>query len=74
MQKQISQEVNKLLQKKMDRKGFLKHVAVGFVAMTGVAGLVKTLTGVNGTQQSTTTGYGSSVYGGAKPQQSNKSV
>lgn len=61
----MKKEVDKLLQKQMDRKSFLKHVGVGFIAMTGFATLLKTLNGVS-EQQRRTVGYGASVYGGSK--------
>ena len=48
----------------MDRRDFLKHVAIGVVAMTGLGTLVKTLNGVGSKQR--TTGYGSSAYGGGR--------
>lgn len=68
-----------ILQKRMDRKDFLKHVGIGVAVMTGAAGLVKML----GTQQEqsqktastdsrTSLGYGAAVYGG-KPADSPKS-
>lgn len=70
--------LNSLLQKEMDRKDFLKHVAVGAVALTGASTIIKGLAPVfEGNQsnqqvgQSTETrqdtnsyGYGTSVYGG----------
>ena len=59
----MKDEFESLLQKKMDRRSFLKHVAVGFAAITGVAGILKTLNQVE--KQSVSYGYGASVYGGA---------
>lgn len=70
MQKQFQQ----LLQKKMDRKDFLKHVAFGFVALTGATALIKGLnqTGSTDTARQAKEGgytYGGGPYGGArKPQ------
>lgn len=66
--KKMKDEISNLLQKEMDRKSFLKHVGVGFVAMTGIAALLKTLNGVNGNapRQDQAGGYGSSAYGGGK--------
>lgn len=67
MQKQF----NEILQKRMDRKDFLKHVGIGVAVMTGAAGLVKMLKPQeDGTQQTASTqshqavGYGGSAYGG----------
>lgn len=67
----MKDELDSLLQKEMDRKGFIKHVAVGFAAITGVAAILKTLNGFGNNNRSGR-GYGASVYGGAKPQQSNQ--
>lgn len=58
--------VEKLLQKQMDRKGFLKHVAIGFAALTGIAAVVKTLGSMGSTETAQAKGYGSSAYGGSK--------
>ena len=65
MQKQFDE----ILQKRMDRKDFLKHVGIGFAVLTGVAGLVKTLNpqsqqAKTAGKQSASVGYGASVYGG----------
>jgi len=75
MQKQFDE----ILQKRMDRKDFLKHVGIGFAVMTGVAGLVKTLNPgaaqqqtAQSTKQTVAAGYGASVYGG-RPAVSQKS-
>lgn len=74
MQKQFDE----ILQKRMDRKDFLKHVGIGFAVMTGVAGLVKTLNPQaqpaqnTDNKQSVAMGYGASVYGG-RPATSQKS-
>lgn len=57
--------VNELLQKRMDRKDFLKHVGIGMAVLTGTAGLIKMF---RPGQPVTAAGYGSSVYGGVKPQ------
>lgn len=58
-------QMDELLQKRMDRKGFLKHVAIGFVMMTGFAGLVKMMSPAQTTSANT---YGAATYGGSKPQ------
>lgn len=62
----MKKDFDALLQKQMDRRDFLKHVGVGFVALSGVAVLVKTLNTLSGPKQQTA-GYGASVYGGRRP-------
>jgi hypothetical protein len=58
--------INDLLQKRMDRKEFLKHVAVGALMVTGVATVLKTVgTMTNLGKPAVQTGYGSSAYGGS---------
>lgn len=52
--------INELLQKRMDRKDFLKHVGIGMAVLTGAAGLIKMVR----PQQQASTGYGASAYGG----------
>lgn len=61
----MKEELDSLLQKEMDRKSFLKHVAIGFAALTGIAAVVKTLNGI-GSGKSQSMGYGSATYGGNK--------
>ena len=61
----MKNEIDSLLQKEMDRKAFLKHVGAGFIALTGIAALLKTLNGV-GQPNRPSVGYGSSTYGGNK--------
>lgn len=60
----MKDQLESLLQKDMDRRDFLKHVAFGFAALTGVAGLLKTLNGLGKQQQQVSVGYGTSTYGG----------
>ena len=65
MQKQFDE----ILQKRMDRKDFLKHVAMGVAVITGTAGVVKLLKpqqeqAAQKPQQTVSLGYGASVYGG----------
>jgi hypothetical protein len=59
----MQNEVQKLLQKDMDRRNFLKHVGIGFAAIAGITTLLKTITSLNGPQK-VSNGYGSNVYGG----------
>lgn len=65
MQKQLDE----ILQKRMDRKDFLKHMAMGVAVITGAAGVIKVLKPEAAKQQSgqqqVAAGYGASVYGGA---------
>lgn len=58
--------INELLQKRMDRKDFLKHVAMGMAVLTGTAGVIKLFR--PGQHSGTSMSYGASAYGGAKPQ------
>lgn len=64
----LKNELHNLLNKPMDRRGFLKHVGVGVVAMTGAAALVKSLNDVTGSGSGPArqAGYGASVYGGGQ--------
>lgn len=57
-------QLDAVLNKKMDRQDFLKHVAVGVVAVSGAGAALRLLAPK---QKSTATGYGSSPYGGTKP-------
>jgi hypothetical protein len=38
----MNDQLEQLLEKNMDRRDFLKHIALGFAALTGLAGLLKT--------------------------------
>jgi hypothetical protein len=66
MQKQFDE----IFQKRMDRKDFLKHVAMGVAVITGAAGVVKLLKPEGQNQQvaqkqeQTAFGYGANTYGG----------
>lgn len=62
---QVQDEIQKLMRKDMDRKDFIKHVGVGFVAITGISTLLKTLTSLNGGDRNAQAGYGSGAYGGS---------
>lgn len=61
----MKNEVQKLLQKDMDRRNFLKHVGVGFAAIIGLTTAVKTLTSLNGAPKKVADSYGSNAYGGS---------
>ncbi|MDX2776519.1 twin-arginine translocation signal domain-containing protein [Streptomyces caniscabiei] len=67
----IQKSVNQLMEKEMDRRDFLKHVGIGFVALTGIAAIIKTLNTMNGTNE--TVGYGSGAYGGNTPERGSRS-
>lgn len=60
----MQNEIQKLMQKDMDRRNFLKHVGIGFAAIAGFTTVLKTITSLNAPQKDIATGYGSSVYGG----------
>lgn len=60
----VKGDFQNLLSKEMDRRDFLKHVGVGFVALTGVATLVKTMGGFSAGKR--VGGYGGSAYGGSQ--------
>ena len=65
----IKREIEKLLQKDMNRREFLAHVGAGALAVIGVTNLIKHLSDFNGggkPQRSGSVGYGSSAYGGKK--------
>lgn len=59
----MKNDVEKLLQKEMDRKGFIKHVAIGFAALAGITTVAKTLSSMAG-NKGQSAGYGSNAYGG----------
>lgn len=59
----MKSDIEKLLQKQMDRKDFLRHVAIGFAAIAGITTVAKTLSTLSG-DKSQSMGYGSSAYGG----------
>lgn len=64
-QKMQSKIVTSILEKEMDRKEFLQHIGLAFLALTGVSGLMRTF----GQQQlmqpgKIQNGYGSMPYGG----------
>ena len=61
----LKTQIHTLLAKKMDRQAFIKHVAVGMVAVSG-AGAALRLLAPKPKQQSVNNGYGGSAYGGIK--------
>lgn len=60
----IKQQARTLLEKEVDRREFLQHVGVAFLAVLGVTSLVSTLSKFQSTdKKSLPTGYGASFYG-----------
>lgn len=73
----MNKHIDEIMQKRMDRKDFLKHVGMGVAIITGTAGVVKFFKPGNGSvskqAQPVSLGYGASAYGGhpaAGPQKS----
>lgn len=66
----IKTQVNTLLDKKMDRQEFLKHLALGLVAISGASAILRLMSSKQDITTATFTGqtigqsYGSSAYGG----------
>lgn len=75
----MNKQIDEILQKRMDRKDFLKHVGMGVAIITGTAGIVKMFKPSNGkvasksSAQSVAMGYGASVYGGSATTAAHKS-
>lgn len=65
----MNKQFSEILQRRMDRKDFLKHVGMGVVVITGLAGVIKLLKPQEQGKGTTTVagGYGASVYGGKAP-------
>lgn len=64
--KMQSKIVTTILEKEMDRKEFLQHVGMAFLALTGVSGLMRTFGQQQLPQTKIQNGYGAMPYGGAK--------
>jgi hypothetical protein len=62
----IKTEINAILNKKMDRQDFIKHVAIGVVALTGAGSALRLLAPQQHGAKSANSGYGGSAYGGIK--------
>jgi hypothetical protein len=58
----MQQDLTNLLSKEMDRRDFLKHVAFGLVALTGMSTFLKAMSDMS--PQHRNIGYGASAYGG----------
>lgn len=61
----IKTQVSEILNKKMDRQNFLKHIALGIVAISG-AGAALRLINPKPAPADKSVGYGGSAYGGSK--------
>jgi len=68
MQQNIHKTLQQIMQKDMDRKDFIQHVGIGFVAIAGVTTALKSLSqfGSSGGSRQMPAGYGASAYGGSK--------
>lgn len=62
----MHKQLDEIFQKRMDRKDFLKHVAMGVAVITGTAGVVKLLKpqAASSANKQVSAGYGASIYGG----------
>jgi hypothetical protein len=58
----VQKQITTLLSKEMDRKDFLKHVGIAVIAVTGVSGVISSLTKLD-VPSKKTAGYGGSAYG-----------
>lgn len=61
----IKTQIDALLNEKMDRQEFLKHVAIGLVALSGLGSILRVATPKAGKAPVSGAGYGSSAYGGS---------
>lgn len=67
----MSQLLDEVLRRKMDRRDFLKHIGVGVLALVGLSSAMRVLSpnarpGISQSQASTNYGYGSGAYGGRR--------
>ena len=60
----IKLPTEKILQKEMDRKAFLRNTGIAFGVLTGVTAFIGKLNLLSGDSKQQATGYGSSSYGG----------
>jgi len=64
-------QINDLMQREMSRKEFIAIVGLGLSSVFGLSTIIKLLNGKPlGHSAARTTGYGSSSYGGHKPEAS----
>lgn len=59
---QIKKQIDAILQKRMDRQEFFKHIAIGVVAVSGAGAALRLMS--RDQKPSADGGYGSSAYGG----------
>lgn len=63
----IKQQIDNILNKKMDREGFLKHAGLGLIAVAGATTIGKLLISQPSQQHhAQSLGYGDAPYGGKK--------
>jgi len=65
----MNKQFSEILERRMDRKDFLKHIGMGIVVLTGLAGVIKILKPQEkpvASHNSPAAGYGASVYGGPR--------
>jgi len=62
---QFKTQLDAILNKQMDRQGFLKHIAIGAAALVGLGGVLRLLSEQQSRSANTAvgSGYGSSPYG-----------
>lgn len=66
-------KIDEILQQKMDRKQFFKHVGAGVAAFVGFGMVVRALEAQQPAQRQPTRGYGASAYGGTRKAQASPS-
>lgn len=60
----VKTQINAILNKKMDRQDFIKHLAVAAVALSGAGAALRLLSQKQPSSAIRTDGYGGSAYGG----------
>jgi hypothetical protein len=63
----VPTQITAILNKKMDRQDFIKHVAIGMVALSGVGTALRFMAPKR-TQAANQNSYGGSAYGGVNTQ------
>ena len=64
----MNKKVEEILNKKMDRKDFLRHIGIGALLLGGAGAALKALGELDTkkSQKKVSQGYGSMAYGGKK--------
>ena len=62
----IKTDIDELLARRIDRKGFIRYLFVGLIGLTGIGWTLRTLKGTQDNQSNKSLGYGDSAYGGAQ--------